>query len=54
MSQPVTEISKPQNVTELYYVLIININKNIATLLETFRRNVNTIVSNLWDMILES
>jgi hypothetical protein len=30
MSQPVTEISKPQNVTELYYVLIININKNTA------------------------
>jgi hypothetical protein len=38
----------------LYDVRLINSNKNLPTVVETFRRNVNTIVSNLPDLILFS
>jgi hypothetical protein len=36
----------------VYHVRLINSNKNMATVVKTFRRNVFTIVSNLPDMIL--
>jgi hypothetical protein len=36
----------------LYHVRLINTNKNLPTVVETFRRNVFTIVSNKPVMIL--